>query len=95
MKPGCKTNKARDHCCLYLGTCVGSDNPDTASLDDDGFALVAMRQNTEDMQKFLSRWIKKESLQVAKNANLQKVAYWAWGIGPTAKNLETIKKELV
>jgi len=58
--PHCKSQKASDACCLYTGTCEGSDDPSEATLDLSGVRLVAHRcwreGNSSSMLVFAKRY---------------------------------------
>jgi len=86
--PSCKSQRASDACCLYTGTCMGSDDPAAATLDLDGLRLVAHRcwreGNSTSMLVFAKRWAKQKldrKLDV-KSAVSQDFAYGQWSFAP-------------
>jgi len=94
--PKCKTKRAGDGCCLYAGNCDGVADPSSATLDDDGFALVASRRSTVDMQVFLKRAAQGTGVaSAASNEDALKwAAYFAWENGPIDRTLAQALDEL-
>jgi len=90
--PQCRSRRPRDECCLYTGTCDGTSDPLRASLDDDGFALVAARQSTSDMAAFLRRaFMAKDGWAAASSvAALMPMAHKEWALGPTGRSLSEV-----
>lgn len=93
--PACLDKKPSSGCCLYLGNCEGISDPAKASLDNDGFALVGARQNTNDMIVFLHRFAHEVlNHRVADNASFHEYAYRQWNKYPLMKNLDLVQQEL-
>mmetsp|Transcript_81356 Transcript_81356/g.264014 ORF Transcript_81356/g.264014 Transcript_81356/m.264014 type:complete len:810 (-) Transcript_81356:34-2463(-) len=93
--PKCKTNKASDGCCLYSNTCDGESDPNSASLDDDGYALVAARSNSNDMEVFLRRAAGGTvAAQAVSNTEAMRWAgYFGWENGPATRTLAQVLEE--
>jgi hypothetical protein len=87
----------KDLCCLYTGTCEGSDDPDKAALTDDGLTLVAARQNTADMKRYLTRVVTKAfdgKRRVVDGDVFDKFAYYAWSAIPELQSVSDMKTAL-
>lgn len=94
--PPCDSKKPTDKCCLYSGTCDGSLDPNSASLDDDGFQLIASLQSTQAMQTFLQRAARDTEAQEALSnpAAVKHAAYTSWESTPVDRTLRQALEEL-
>lgn len=93
--PTCLDRKPSSGCCLYLKTCEGDSDPTKASLDDNGFSLVAAHQDTAKMAVFLRRFVHEElNHRVLDNASFHEFAYRQWNRYPLMKNMELVQHEL-
>lgn len=82
-KPSCKSQRPRDLCCLYLGSCeLDATGGLSAPLDEDGFAFVASLQNTTEMEALLERAIIATGATVASPEALQAFAHAQWALNP-------------
>jgi len=83
--PMCRSTRPRDLCCLYLSppSCDPAPGAPELPLDEDGFALVAFRQNTTEMAAFLTRVaLEKLGASITDPAGFQRFAYWQWSPAP-------------
>jgi len=87
----CKSRRPSDSCCLYTQTCEGESDPEKATLDSDGLALVARRMSTPDMASFLQRAL---AVHWAGHVDLLEAAYYEWGLGPLRRNLDAVLREI-
>jgi len=54
--PRCASDRARDLCCLYAGTCaLSAASPEEVPLDDDGYKLIAETRDTDAAVAYLER----------------------------------------
>jgi len=90
--PKCKSKEASDLCCLYSKTCKGTSDPETATLDDNGFKLVASRRNSVDMATYLKRALGVGAFE--DEAHIQWASYFAWDNAPIAITLEEVKNDM-
>lgn len=93
--PTCKSKKASDLCCLYVGDCDGETDPDVATLDLDGFFLISSLMDTEKLDIWVNRYIEENmGRQVVDEEKVRDSAYWLWDHKPqrdfTLKTLEEI-----
>lgn len=92
QKVDCGTNKARDLCCLYTSSCEHQSTMiEELPLDDDGFALVASKQDTAKMMRFLNRIAtERMNSNIASPEGAEEYAYWQWAETPTGRNISTV-----
>lgn len=86
-KPECKSNAPRDFCCIYARSCNATISSDAsfAPLDDDGFAFVASKKDTLQMETFLTRVIAdaiSPFATITDTAGFAQIAYNSWGLTP-------------
>mmetsp|Transcript_15515 Transcript_15515/g.33645 ORF Transcript_15515/g.33645 Transcript_15515/m.33645 type:complete len:647 (+) Transcript_15515:37-1977(+) len=88
----CSSKKPSDSCCLYMpdsssDACDGSDDPDDATLDTDGLALVARRcyreGNSSAMLAYAERVAKSLGGELNTTKDVEAWAYMQWSLAPT------------
>lgn len=87
----CKSRRPSDACCLYTQTCEGESDPEKATLDNDGLALVARRMSTADMASFLRRAM---AVPWPGDVDLMEAAYHEWGLGPLRRSLDVVLQDI-
>lgn len=91
-QPKCKTRSAGDSCCLYMGDggCDGSNDPDQATLDIDGLAMIGYRCYKEGtsshMVKFAQRVATDLGGSLGSGGDIEDWAYSHWGVAPMYQN---------
>merc|ERR1719387_1834945 len=95
----CNSTRPRDLCCLYNVSgfkCNHLDDP-VVALDDDGFMLTVLQQDTQKMADFAGRWVASQGGRVVDENALHQLAYWYWSYQPLPHviSFSALKAELL